>query len=106
MKVVEAHQIANPEILKIFKKRDILEKIRLSRRKIGSKGQVLDNYNLEQTEEFVLQGILIAQEKEYKFLEDLCWILQDVLAKETAKLINKRLEALKISNEDLRKVLK
>lgn len=86
MNVEKYHQIANPEILDFLK--------------------IQKSFILRREAKLVLKGILIAQEKEYKFLEDLCWILQDVLAKETAKLINKRLEALKISNEDLWKVLK
>lgn len=81
MKTEEAHQIANENIPKI------LEYLKYQ---IDIKGN-----------KCVLQGILIAQEKELEFLED---FKRNNL--EFDKELNDRLEALKISNEDLRKVLK
>lgn len=69
--ILKAHQLTNPKILEILENRNISEKIRLEKRKVGSIGQTLENYNLEQKEDFILKGILIAQEKELSVLDDL-----------------------------------
>lgn len=85
----EAHQIANPEILRTIK--ICPEK--------DNKGNICFYCKRK------LQGILIAQEKELNFLNEISrWHEEFSIA--YIKMVDERREALKISNEDLRKVLK
>lgn len=82
MKSKEAHQIANRQISCLLD----LEKTKVLRTEAR----------------MILKGILIAQEKEIEFLET--EIKNE--GEECALIINNRLEALKLSCQDLRKVLK
>lgn len=92
----QAHQLANPKILKLLNELNHVKICIICGDFIG----------LVKSE---LKGILIAQEKEVEFLgkeikfnsRKECFYCSDRFNK-----IIKRLEALKISNEDLRKVLK
>ena len=89
MNVEKYHQIANPEILKVLK--------------VMVKGK---EFNFKKGVSFcVLRGILIAQEMELSFLNEISkWHEEFSIA--YIKMVDERREALKISNEDLRKVLK
>lgn len=89
MKTEKAHQIANPEILKVLK--------------VMVKGK---EFSFKKGVSFcVLKGILIAQEKELNFLNEISrWHEEFSVA--YIKMVDERREALKISNEDLRRVLK
>lgn len=85
----EAHQIANPEILEILEDLEEWE---------------ADNWAIEYIHPF-LKGILIAQEKELNFLNEISkWHEEFSVA--YIKMVDKRREALKISCKDLRRVLK
>jgi len=102
MNTQEAHQIANPEILKF----------------LNGCGRSLMVYtcrkdNICYSCKSVLKGILISQEKEAEFLgvniEGRIKLLIESGYKELNGLLfemNKRLEAIKISNKDLKEKIK
>lgn len=88
MKTEDAHQIANPYIL------ILLEKFNNKEYAFTTK-----------YEYHTLGGILIAQEKELSFLDEISkWHEEFSVA--YIKMVDNRREALKISCQDLRKVLK
>ena len=90
----EAHTIANPEII-----------IRVKELKKLKKNGVSDtSFSVIEKKEFI-RGILIAQEKEVEFLTSEFFIYLGIDNKYQTIKVRKRLEALKISCEDLRKVL-
>jgi len=98
MKTEKAHQIANPEII-----------IRVKELKKLKKNGVSDtSFSVIEKKEFI-RGILIAQEKEIEFLEQMVEYWEDEdsdLWQPVLGHMKKRLEALKISCQDLRRVLK
>lgn len=90
----EAHQLANPYILEWIRALDKLKK----------NGASDTSFSVIEKKEF-LSGILVAQEKELEFLNEISkWHEEFSVA--YIKMVDKRREALMISNKDLRKVLK
>ena len=95
MNTQEAHTIANTEII-----------IRIKELKKLKKNGVSDtSFSVIEKKEFI-KGILIAQEKEVEFLTSEFFIYLAIDNKYQTIKVRKRLEALKISCEDLRRVLK
>ena len=91
----DAHQIANPEII-----------IRVKELKKLKKNGVSDtSFSVIEKKEFI-KGILIAQEKEVEFLTSEFFIYLGIDNKYQTIKVRKRLEALKLSCQDLRRVLK
>lgn len=85
MNVEKYHQIANPEILYFL--------------------NLKKNWIVNTESKLVLKGILIAQEMELSFLNKISkWHEEFSVA--YIKMVDERREALKISCEDLRRVLK
>ena len=93
MNTQEAHQIANPTILEIL---EDLKHIKESQ---------ADTWAVEYVNP-ILKGILIAQEKEIEFLTSEFFIYLGIDNKYQTIKVRKRLEALKLSCQDLRRVLK
>jgi len=94
----DAHQIANPEI--IIRVKEL--------KKLKKNGVSNTSFSFIKLNSF-LKGILIAQEKEIEFLEQMVEYWEDEdsdLWQPVLGHMNKRLEALKISCQDLRRVLK
>lgn len=103
----EAHQIANPEILKLLEGCGCFYNGVTEFDKCFSLTKETGIFlnNLCPICENKLKGILIAQEKELEFLNEISkWHEEFSVA--YIKMVDERREALKISCEDLRKVLK